>query len=138
MENYSDLDTSSESEYESNQGSIARSDYDEDELSQDLEPELSKIHEEYGNAPQDLQAQLQAQLDTACLAQLHADIKAQAKLPDPTYEKLSQSWPTWPFDVRILPNYIQYPIYYFELFQGPKVQNKLVKNTNTYAQYKEA
>ncbi len=60
MENYSDLDTSSESEYESNQGSIAGSDYDEDELSQDLELELSEIYEEYGNAPWDPQAQLQA------------------------------------------------------------------------------
>ncbi len=50
MENYSDSDTSSESEYKSNQGSEAASDYDEDELSQNLEPELSEFHDEYENA----------------------------------------------------------------------------------------
>jgi hypothetical protein len=51
MENYSDSDTSLESEYESSQGSAAGSDCDEDELSQNLEPELSEIHEEYEDAP---------------------------------------------------------------------------------------
>jgi hypothetical protein len=50
MENYSDLDTSSESEYDSSQGSAAGSDCDEDEPSQNLEPELSEIYDEYENA----------------------------------------------------------------------------------------
>jgi Transposase IS4 len=85
-----------------------------------------------------LQAQLQAQSHAAKLAQLHADIKARAELPDPTYKKLSWSWPIWPFDVRILPDYVQHPIHYFELFWGPKVWNTLVENTNSYAQYKQA
>jgi hypothetical protein len=133
MENYSDSDTSSESEYEFGQGSAAGSDCDEDELSQNLEPELSEIHEEYNNAPWDPQAQLRAQLDTVRLAQLHADIKARAELPVPTYEKLSRSWPVRPFDVRILPDHIQHPIHYFELFWGPEVWNTLVENTNTHA-----
>jgi hypothetical protein len=49
MENYSNSDTSSESEYESSDGSAAGSNCDEDE---DLEPELSEmIHDEYRNAP---------------------------------------------------------------------------------------
>jgi hypothetical protein len=69
---------------------------------------------------------------------LHADIKARAQIPDPTYEKLYRSWPTRPFDVRILPDYVQHPIHYFELFWGPEVWNTLVENTNAYAQYKEA
>jgi hypothetical protein len=42
MENYSDLDTSSESEYESSQGSVVGSDCDEDEPSRNLEPEPSE------------------------------------------------------------------------------------------------
>ena len=99
MENYSDSDTSSESEYDSSQGSTTESDCDEDELDQDLELELSEIHDEYENAPWNPEAQLQAQLHTARLAQLHADIKTRAELPDPTYEKLSRSWPSRPFDV---------------------------------------
>ena len=73
MENYSDSDTSSESEYESSQGSAAGSDFDEDESSQDLEPGLSENH---NDALWNLEAQLQAQLDAVQLAQLHADIKA--------------------------------------------------------------
>jgi hypothetical protein len=50
MENYSDSDTSSESDYDSSQGSAARSDYDKDELSQNLKPELSKNYNKYKNA----------------------------------------------------------------------------------------
>jgi hypothetical protein len=139
MENYSNSDTSSESEYESGQGSEAASDCeDEDEPSQTLEPELSEFHDEYENAPWNPAAQLQAQLHTARLAQLHADIKAQAKLPDPIYKKLSWSWPARPFDIQILPDYIKYPIYYFELFWGPEVWSILIENTNIYVQYKEA
>jgi hypothetical protein len=75
MQNYSDSDTSSESEYESGQGSEAGSNC-EDELSQNLEPELSEFRDEYENAPWNPEAQLQAQLDAARLAQLHADIKS--------------------------------------------------------------
>jgi hypothetical protein len=69
---------------------------------------------------------------------LHTKIKAQAQLPDPTYQKLSRSWPARPFDVRILPDYVQHPVHYFELFWGPEVWNTLVENTNAYAQYKGA
>ena len=120
MENYSDSDTSSELEYKSSQGSVAGSNCDKDELSQNLEPELSEICNKYESAPWNpeaqLQAQLQAQLHAAKLAQLHADIKARAELPDPTYVKLSWSWPIRPFDVRILPDHVQHPIHYFELF----------------------
>jgi hypothetical protein len=112
MEDYSDSDTSSESEYESDQGSTPRSDSEEDEL-ENVEPEPSEpIYKEYDNALQNPQAQLEAQR----LAQLHAEIKARAQLPDPTYQKLSRSWPARPFDVQILPDYVQYPIHYFELF----------------------
>jgi hypothetical protein len=121
MEDYSNSDTSSESEYTSSQGSAPGSDYDDDEPSQNFEPEPSEFYDEYENALWNPAAQLQAQLHTAQLAQLHADIKARAELPDPTYEKLSRSWPTRPFDVRILPDHVQHPIYYFELFWGPEV-----------------
>jgi Transposase IS4 len=139
MEDYSDLDTSSESEYESDQESTHRSNGDIDELYENLEPELSEtIHDKYENAPWNPEAQLQAQSNATRLAQLHADIKARAQLPDPTYEKLPRSWPIRPFDVRILPDYIQHPIHYFELFWGPEVWNTLIENTNAYAQYKEA
>src|ERR1700722_14280369 len=137
MENYSDSDTSSESEYESSKGSEARSNC-EDELSQDLEPEPSEFYNEYQDALWNPEAQLKSQLHDAQLAQLHAEIKARAELPDPTYKKLSRSWPTRPFDVRILPDYVQHPIHYFELFWGPEVWSTLVDNTNAYAQYKEA
>ena len=126
MENHSDLDTSSESEYDSGEDSIAVSDCDEDELSQDqdqdLEPEPSEDYNKYRNIPWNPDAQIQAQLDDAKLAQLHAEIKARAEIPsDPTYSKLFRSWPSWPFDVHILPDYVQHPIHYFELFWGPEV-----------------
>jgi hypothetical protein len=93
MEDYSDLDTSSESEYESDQesASASASDCDTDE-NENLEPEPSEIiDEEFDNAPWNPQAQLQAQLNAARLAQLHADIKARVQLPDPTYQKLPRS-----------------------------------------------
>jgi hypothetical protein len=115
MENFSDLDTSSESEYDSGGGSAAESDCDKDELS--LEPEPSRGYSEYRNTPWNPDAQIQAQLDAAQLAQLHAEIKARAEIPvDPTYPKLFRSWPNRPFDVRILLDYVQRPIHYFELF----------------------
>jgi hypothetical protein len=135
MENYSDLDTSSESEFDSINGSIAESDDDE---SQDLEPEPSKYYDEYQNAPWTPQAQIQAELTTMQLAQLHDEIKAQAETPDPAYLKLPRSWPFRMFDVRILPEYVAHPIHYFELFWGPAVWNTLVDNTNAYAQYRQA
>jgi hypothetical protein len=139
MENYSDSDTSSESEYESDHESTPGSDSDTVELHENLEPELSEtIYDEYENAPWNPEAQLQAQFNTTRLAQLHADIKARATLPNQTYQKLPRSWPPRPFDVRILPDHVQHPIHYFELFWGPEVWNILIENTNAYAQYKEA
>jgi hypothetical protein len=58
MEDYSDSDTSLESEYES-QESTPGSNYDTDEILENLEPELSEIvHDEYENAPWNLEAQL--------------------------------------------------------------------------------
>jgi hypothetical protein len=78
-------------------------------------------------------------LDAAQLAQLPAEIKARAEiLVDLTYPKLPRSWPFRPFDVRILPDHVQHPIHYFELFWGLEIWNMLVENTNVYAQYKEA
>ena len=69
MEDYSDSDTSSESEYESDQESTHGSDGDTDELYENLEPELSEtIHDEYENAPWNPEAQLQAQSNATCLA----------------------------------------------------------------------
>jgi hypothetical protein len=135
MEEYSNSDTSSESEYESDQGSAPGSDCDEDE---NVEPELSElIYEKFNNAPWNAQAQLQAQSNTTRLAQLHTDIKARAELPYPTYQKLPRSWPPRPFDVRILPDYIQHPIHFFELFWSPEVWSTLIQNTNAYTQYKD-
>jgi len=86
MEDYSDSDTSSESEYESDQGSTPRSDSEEDKPSENLEPELS---EEFNNAPWNPQAQL----DTIHLAQLYNEIKARAQVPNPTYPTLFRNWP---------------------------------------------
>ena len=107
MEDYSDSDTSLVSEYESDQESTPESDGDTDELSENLEPELSKTnHEKYKKAPWNPKAQFDA------------DIKARAQLPDPTYQKLQRAWPSRPFDVQILPDYVQHPIYYFDLFLG--------------------
>jgi hypothetical protein len=110
MENYSDSDTSSESEYNSGGGSAAVLDCDEDE------PESDKYYE-------NPDAQIQAQLDDAQLTQLHAEIKARAEIPVPTYPKLFRSWPFQPFDVRILPDYVQHPIHYFELLGPGSLEN---------------
>jgi len=130
MEAYSDSDASSESEYESSQGSAPSSDCDEDDPTENLEPQLSEnIYEEFDNAPWNPQAQL----DTTRLAQLHNDIKAQVQLPDPTYPKLLRTWPARLFDVRTLPDHVQHPIDYFELFWDSTVWNTLIENTNAYA-----
>jgi hypothetical protein len=91
IEDYSDSDALSESEYELDQGSTPGSDCDTD-FDADLEPGLSEtIRDKYEHTPWNLDAQLQAQFNTR-LAQLHPDIKTQAQLPDPTYEKLPRSW----------------------------------------------
>jgi hypothetical protein len=81
MENYNDSDTSSESEYKSDQESAPGSNYDEDEPNKNLEPELSAtIHHDDGidYSPCTIEAELQAQHNATLLAQLHADIKARA------------------------------------------------------------
>jgi hypothetical protein len=84
MASLSDLDTSSESEYDSSQDSTSEMDEDSDD--ETLEPKR--------NAPWDPTAQLHAaqlhanKLHARQLAQLHAKIKAQAELPTPTYLKL--------------------------------------------------
>ena len=123
MENPSDLDTSSESEYNSGEGSTAVSDCDEDEpcQDQDLEPEPSEYYDKYMNTLWNPDTQIKAQLNAAQLAQLHAEIKARAEIPVPTYPKLFRSWPFRLFDVRILPDHVQHPIHYFELFWGPEI-----------------
>ena len=52
MEDYSDSDISSESEYESDQGSTPGSDIEEDDLSKNLEPKPSEpTFEEYDSVP---------------------------------------------------------------------------------------
>jgi hypothetical protein len=52
MENYSDSDTSSESEYNSSGDSAAASDCSKDEYQdQDLEPEPSEYYDEYRSIP---------------------------------------------------------------------------------------
>jgi hypothetical protein len=77
MDDYSDSDSSLESEYESDQESISESNSDTDERYENLEPELSEIiHNEYKNASWNPEAQLQAQFNATQLAQLYADIKA--------------------------------------------------------------
>src|ERR1700719_570913 len=108
MASLSDLDTSSQSEYDSSQDSTSEMDEDSDD--ETLEPERDAPNSE--NAPWDpTTAQLHA-------AQLHAKIKARAELPIPTYPKLPRRWPFRPFDVRTLPDYVRSPIHYFELFWG--------------------
>ena len=80
---------------------------------------------------------MRAQVNSARLSQLHADIKARAKVPIPAYQKHPRAWPPRPFDVRCLPNTVQNPVDYFELFWTPEVWDILVRNTNAYAEYKE-
>jgi len=132
MESHSDSDTSSDSEC----GSDLEPDNEPDE-DEDVQPERSMPpdDDEYETfwTPAD---QLKAQIDHACLLQLHQDIKARAITP--TYQKLPREWPLRPFDIRTLPNSVQDPIHYFELFWTPEVFAILVENTNKYAQFKEA
>ena len=91
MSLYSNLDTSSELEYDLDQDSISK--IDEDSNNEALEPERDAPDlEEFKNAPWDPTAQLKAtqldQLYARQLAELHANIKARAKLPVPPYIKL--------------------------------------------------
>ena len=85
MASLSDLDTSSESEYDSSQDSTSEMDEDSDD--ETLKPERDA-------APWDPTAQLHAaqlhanELHARQLGQLHAKIKARAELPTPTYSKL--------------------------------------------------
>ena len=79
-----------ESEYESDQESTPGSNCDEDEPSRNLEPEFSAAtidsnDSDCNYSQSAMEAQLQDQHDVILLAQLHADIKARAQLPDPTY-----------------------------------------------------
>src|SRR6266576_1120755 len=105
MESYSDSDTSSESEYSSDLQ--PDNEPDDDDPIEDVQPERSMPtnDDKYETfwTPAD---QLRAQIDSACLSQLHADIKARATIPDPAYQKLPRAWPPRPFDVRTLPNSI--------------------------------
>lgn len=93
MEGYIDSDTSSESEseYESDQESIPESNSNTNNFFENLEPEFSKTiynNNEYKNVLWNPEAQLQAQFNTTCLAQLYTDIKTYTILPDLTYPKL--------------------------------------------------
>jgi hypothetical protein len=82
MECNSDSDSNSESDYHPDNESATE--FDEEEVDQpcNLEPELS--------APTDTKDQLKAQINSARLAQLHAEIKARAQVPTPIYQKLCQ------------------------------------------------
>jgi hypothetical protein len=95
MASLSDLDTSSESEYDSSQDST--SEMDEDSDNETLEPKRDAPNsEDFKNAPWDPTTQLHAaqlhanELHARQLGQLHVKIKAQAELPIPTYLKLPQ------------------------------------------------
>jgi Transposase IS4 len=134
MENYDNSDISSESEFDG----VSITESDDDSQDENLEPERDEYYDEYENQAWNPEAQIQTQLKDRQLAQLHDEIKARAKTPDPAYQKLPRSWPFRPFDVRILPEYVVDPIHYFELFWGLDVWNMLVDNTNAYAQYKQA
>jgi hypothetical protein len=133
MDGYSDSDTSSESEYDLDKDSTIEADLDEVDLHEEVEPEPSvPNHNEYETfwIPTD---QLNAQIHAHQLRQLHTKIKAQATIPDPTYQKLPRTWPARPFDVRILPDSVQNPIDYFDLLWTSEAWDILVENTNAYA-----
>jgi Transposase IS4 len=101
------------------------------------EPEPNASTNEFAtNAPIE---QLEAQIYKEHLAKLHVDIKARAQIPTkPAYQKLYRTWPPRPFSVRSIPDSVQSPIHYFELFWTPEVWASLVANTNKYAQYRIA
>jgi hypothetical protein len=74
MENYSDSDISSESEFDG--VSITKS--DDDSQDENLEPERDEYCDEYENQAWNPEAQIQAQLKDRQLAQLYDEIKARA------------------------------------------------------------
>jgi hypothetical protein len=122
-----DLDTSSESEYDSDLDSTTS---EMDENHENVEPER--------DADWDPSTQLYTtQLHTEQLNQLHSRIKSRAETPIPTFPKLPRHWPFRNFDIHILPDYIESPLHYFELFWGLEIWDLLVQNTNAYAQFKE-
>ena len=138
MEAYSDSDTSSESEYDSDKDSTLDPNLEEVDPREEVEPELSAPdHDEYETfwTPAD---QLEAQINASYLRQLHTNIKAQAELPNPTYQKLPRAWPARDFTVRTLPEFVKQPIDYFNLLWTTEAWNTLVENTNAYALQKEA
>jgi hypothetical protein len=91
MENYSNSDTSSESDYVAGESGAVLSD-DEEEPSKNLEPERDiNDDDRYLNAPWNPDAQMQFQLKARQLAQLHKEIKARAEIPIPIYPKLLRS-----------------------------------------------
>ena len=117
MECNSDSDSNSESDYDPDHESATE--FDDDEVDQpcNLEPEPSvPTHTNEYECHWTPEDQLKAQINATRLRQLHADIKAQAKMPTPAYEKLPQAWPPRPFDVQTLPDLVQDLIHYFELF----------------------
>src|SRR5439155_12835863 len=99
MEEYSDSDTSSESECDPDGDPTIETNLDEVDLHEEVEPELSVPNhdDEYETfwTPAD---QLNAQINATYLQELHTKIKAQATLPDLPYQKLPRVWPARPFD----------------------------------------
>jgi Transposase IS4 len=101
------------------------------------EPEPNASTNEF--ATNALIEQLEARIYKEHLAKLHVDIKARAQIPTkPAYQKLYRTWLPRPFSVRSIPDSVQSPIHYFELFWTPEVWASLVANTNKYAQYRIA
>jgi hypothetical protein len=137
MESYSDSDTSSESGCGSDFQPDNESDNDDDLIEYQPERSMPTDDDAYKTYWKPID-QLEAQIESACLNQLHKDIKARATILDLAYQKLPRMWPPRPFDIRTLPNLVQDPIHYFELFWTPEVFAILVENTNKYAQFKEA
>src|SRR5438045_5278572 len=128
-----DLDTLSESDYDSDLDSTTS---EMDENHENVEPECDA---DWDPSTQLYTTQLHAeQFHAEQLNQLHSRIKSQAQTPIPTFPKLPWHWPFRNFDVRILPDYIESPLHYFELFWGLEIWDLLVQNTNAYAQFKEA
>ena len=82
---YSDSDTSSESECDSNNDSTTGSDKEDVDLPEDVEPELS-APDYITPTPLTLEDQLRDRINKACLYQLQSEIKARASvLTNPIY-----------------------------------------------------